>query len=234
MHRCYFLTSCPLVQKTRWNMMKDVYSFHGSDGSATRGDRIPGLSDRIEIESCFVIKLNVFAEIKSKQMENESNNIFDFQYDLVWFDLEENVSKKTRNCGCKNTIISKDGTSNEIFHYFRHPGGQSLWNGPIYWWLIKFKWLLRRICIESNRFLNWIYIESEPNRIERFLQHLDWKSNQIETNSIWQPCWIQQKRLFAVQAFTQVWARMIRPRIFLNRTFYSWFIYSIYVSVIYP
>ncbi len=76
-------------------------------------------------------------------------------------------------------IISKDGTSNEIFHYFCHPGGQSLWNGPIYWWLIKFNhcWggfvsISNRNGIESKGFCN-ISIE-----------------NRIETNSIWQPWFV--------------------------------------------
>jgi hypothetical protein len=48
-------------------------------------------SDRIEIKSYFVIESNVFAEI-------ESNDFFDFSYDSIRFDLEENLSKKTPNC----------------------------------------------------------------------------------------------------------------------------------------
>jgi hypothetical protein len=38
----------------------------------------PGLSDRIEIESYFVIQSNVFAEIESNRMQIESNDFFDF------------------------------------------------------------------------------------------------------------------------------------------------------------
>ncbi len=40
--------------------------------------------------------------------------------------------------------------------------------------------------IES--FFDQINIESKSNRIERFSQLVDQKSNRIETNSIWQPC----------------------------------------------
>jgi hypothetical protein len=50
-----------------------------------------------------------------------------------------------------------------------------------------FIWLPSRICIELHRSLNQIDIESKSNKIERFLQLLNQKSNQIETNSIWQP-----------------------------------------------
>jgi hypothetical protein len=53
-----------------------------------------GLSDRIEIVSYFVIKLNVFAEIESNWMQIESNDFFDLRYDWIRFDLEENVRKK--------------------------------------------------------------------------------------------------------------------------------------------
>jgi hypothetical protein len=86
---------------------------------------ISGLSDRIEIESYFVIESNVLADIKSNRMQIKSNDFFDFRYDSIRFDLEENVSKKTLNCDVKKKMISEDGMSNEIFQYFCHPGGQS-------------------------------------------------------------------------------------------------------------
>jgi hypothetical protein len=57
----------------------------------------PGLSDRIKIKSYFIIESNVFAEIELNQMQIESNVFFDFRYDSIRFDLEENVSQKTLN-----------------------------------------------------------------------------------------------------------------------------------------
>ncbi len=92
---------------------------------------------------------------RSNRMQIESNDFFDIR-----FDLEENVSKKTLNCDGKEMIISKEGMSNEIFHYFCHPGGRSLCNGPIYWWPIKFNDCWGGFV--SNRIVFWI--ESKSNR----------------------------------------------------------------------
>jgi hypothetical protein len=54
--------------------------------------------------------------------------------------------------------------SNEISQYFCHPGGQSLWNGPIYWWPMK----CNDCCGEfaSNQIVFWIESISNRNRIE--------------------------------------------------------------------
>jgi hypothetical protein len=53
-----------------------------------------GLSNRIEIESYFVIESKVFAHIKSNRMQIESNEILDFRYDSIRFDLGRKVNKK--------------------------------------------------------------------------------------------------------------------------------------------
>ncbi len=68
-----------------------------------------GLSDRIKIESYFVIESNVFAQIESNRMEIESNDFLDFRYNSIRVDLEENLSKKTLNCDSEKMTISADG-----------------------------------------------------------------------------------------------------------------------------
>ncbi len=136
---------------------------------------VPGLSDQSEIESYFVIKSNVYAEIKPNRMHIESNDFFNFWYDSIW---KKMWARKLWTVTVKINIISKDGMSNEIFQNFCHPGGQSLWNMPIHWWPIKFNdcwggFVSNRIVfwieLISNRKVSatsWSKIESKPIRFD--------------------------------------------------------------------
>jgi hypothetical protein len=95
--------------------------------SSAQGCQIESKSNRILLSNrMFLQRSNRMFLQRSNRMEIESNDFFDFRYDLIRFDLEENVSKKTLNCDGEKLIISADGMSNEIFQYFCHPGGQSL------------------------------------------------------------------------------------------------------------
>jgi hypothetical protein len=132
-----------------------------------QGCQIKSKSNRILLSNQMFLQ-------RSNWIKRRSNRMTFSIFDTIRFNLEENVSKKSLNCDGKKMIISKDGMSNEIFQYFCHPGGQSLWNGPIYWWPIKFNhcwggFVLNRIYIESKGFCNISIedrIESKPIRFD--------------------------------------------------------------------
>ncbi len=58
-------------------------------------NKIPGLSNRIEIESYFVIESKFFDPIEFNRIKIESNHFFDFRYDSIWFDMDRNLNNKT-------------------------------------------------------------------------------------------------------------------------------------------
>ncbi len=70
-----------------------------------------------QIESYFLIELNVFAQIKSNRIQIESNDFFDFRYDSIRFDLDKNMKKKNLKYDRKWMKNSQNGILKGIVRY---------------------------------------------------------------------------------------------------------------------
>ncbi len=142
-------------------------------------------SNQNRIVFCYQIKCFCSDGIESHP--NQSNGFFDFRYDSIRFDLDKHLDKKNVKLRqgkwnkCTNRILK------EILRYLCLYSGQFLWQLSNFLMANFLSWKLMHFCINSNRFMNQINIESKLNRIERFPQHVDQKSNRIETDLIWQP-----------------------------------------------
>ncbi len=149
--------------KKKWSSSGDIL-YHCVKGCQIESNRI----------ECFCRD-----QIESNADRIEWLFLFSIQFDSIW---EKMWARKLWTVTVKKIIISKDGMSNEIFQYFCHPGGQSLWNMPIYWWPIKFDECWGGFV--SNRF--FFCIESILNR-----NQIEWKGfcnisikNRIESKPI--------------------------------------------------
>jgi hypothetical protein len=89
--------------------------------------QLPGLSDRIEIKSSYVIESNVFAQIESNRIQIEPNDFFDFWYDLIRFDLDKNLNMKNLKLRQEKTKNSQNRILKGTVRYICFHSGQFFW-----------------------------------------------------------------------------------------------------------
>jgi hypothetical protein len=121
------------------------------------------------------------------QIVSKSNQMTSTIFDTIQFGsiLTKIWTRKIVNCDRKNWKIHKTEFWRALLDIYAFMVDNSLEYWPFSWWPIFFHDCWCSFIL--NWMILWIKSISDWKWIERFLQLLDRKSNEMETDSIWQP-----------------------------------------------